>query len=507
MSSHDPQQAGKISPAAQSSSSGPADANKMPNQYPYRSLATKSTVRLVKLEKLKVEDRIACSIRYAEQSTAEYDALSYVWGDGTPTRDIVICDDEAHEWNFRIHENLWQFLDHAWEREIFDRWLWTDRICLNQEDKTEIEEQIPRMADIYHNAVRVIAWLGLSTSQGEHLIPVRDFIQTNPNLFADVWVTEFSEESKLAARSAFSAEYWERVWVVQEVVSAKDIVFFIGNMDMTFGEVRQLILYADIATKPRSVRRCEFLAGTRGYARPSLGCHTPKVDLEHLLSLVTSKNFKSHKPHDLVYGILGLVADLSDGTSPLEHIGVDYDKPPADVLLDAILESYETWTCYTSYLTVINLLLERPDNTKSQEPIFTFLTRYTESSLTSQRHRNLAKLVLSVSDALYFIASTSGFPPGNWSTYRAFCKLIPTPHPAFFDKRVKYTPQSSALMLGVALAFAKFDSEMDQMAENWESCRRPRVEANSPWRCAAHQSVCSKLSVQHIDEPGPGCKI
>lgn len=354
------------------------------------------------------------------------------------------------------------------------------------------------MSDIYRSAVQVIAWLGLSASQGEHLLPVRDFIQENADLFETDCATRFSEDSVLAGKSAFWAEYWERVWIVQEVASAQEIVFFIGNMDMTFGEVRQLLVFADLATNPRSVRRCEFHVHIMGYVR--LCRHAPKVDLWTLLSWVTYRRFKSQKPHDQVYGILGLVANLGDGTSPLEHIEIDYDKPLADVFLDAILESYESWTCYTAYLTAIDLLLGRPDNTKIWEPIFTFLTRYTESNRTSQRHKELAKIFLSVSDALYLIASTPGSPPRNWSTYHAFCKLVPTLVSALCGEHIERTAQSSAAMLGVALTLAKYDHELIRMFEDRKACRRSIVEAGSPWRCAAHRlSVRSRPPLHHID--------
>lgn len=255
------------------------------------------------------------------------------------------------------------------------------------------------MANIYRNAVRVIAWLGLSARQGEHLLPVRDFIKANGSSRAVDGSTEFSEESVLAAKSAFWAEYWERVWIVQEVASAEDIIFFVGDVDMTFDEVRHLLTVANYAINHAGASRCEFHSEIMAHVH--VGPHAPKVDLWTLLVWVTSNRFKSQRPHDQVYGILGLVANLSDGTSPLERIGIDYDKPPADAFLDAILESHESWTRASAYIAVIDLLLERPGDTKTWEPVFTFLARYTESNRTSQRHRELAKLVLSVSDSLY----------------------------------------------------------------------------------------------------------
>lgn len=467
----------------------------MSKPYPHRRLATKSTVRLIKLEELKVVNRIACKIRHAEHSNAEYDALSYVWGDDTPRRDIFIYNDDDQEWNsLRVHENLWQFLDNAWQRKIFDRWLWTDCICLNQKDSEEKREQIPRMADIFYSAKRVIACLGMSVSQGEHLLPVRHVIQEYKDWF---WrETNFSEESILAAKAVIKAEYWERAWIVQEVVSSKDseIVFFIGNIDMTFHEVRELRCFDD------SKSRCDVHRGIMSCARILTDGHSPKVDLGILLAFVASGRFKSQQPHDLVYGIFGLVANHSEGTSPLEHIEIDYDKPPADVFLDAMLESLKHYAFYTDYPLAIALLLERPDNAKIWEPIFTFLARYTESSRTSQRHRNLARLILSVSDALYIIPSTSGSPPVNCYTDDVFLNLITTIRSAFSAGDVELTVEFSAFMLGLGISLKIYDERMSGMSEDWIACRRSTVQASSPWRCAAHQlSVRSGSPFQHID--------
>lgn len=476
-------------------------------QYPYRPLATKSTVRLIKLEKLKVEYRIACKILHAEQFTAEYDALSYVWGDDTPRRDILIYNDDDLEWtSFRVHENLWQFLDNAWQRKMFDRWLWTDRICLNQNDDEEKREQIPRMADLYYNATRVIAWLGLSVTHGEHLLPVCGMLRMNEKWWEhenwwEMEGKEYWEESAPAVKAVLEAEYWERVWIVQEFVSSKELVFFIGNVDLTFHEVSDLTLLHD------SKSRCGFHKDVKNSAYISTGGHSPKLDLGELLRLVTANHFKCQQPHDLVYGIFGLVANQSDGTSPLEHIEIDYDKPPADVFLDAILESLESYIWYSEYIVAINLLLDRPDNAKIWEPIFTFFTRYTESDLTSQRHRNLARLILSVSDALYIIPSASGSPPENWYTYAACYRLVHEIRIAFHDKGVKPTVEFSSVIFGLGLALAIHDEGRSGMLGDRKACRLSIVEASSPWRCAAHQlSVRSWSPSQHVARPMPGGK-
>jgi Heterokaryon incompatibility protein (HET) len=40
-------------------------------------------------------------------------------------------------------------------------------VCINQTDENEKQRQIPFMAEIYANAIRVIVWLGEAKDDGE----------------------------------------------------------------------------------------------------------------------------------------------------------------------------------------------------------------------------------------------------------------------------------------------------------------------------------------------------
>lgn len=76
------------------------------------------------------------------------------------------------------------------------------------------------MAGIDHNAIRPMANLEIGSGRSGGLISQ-------------------GEQNALCA-PYFSAEYWERLWIVQEIVSAKEIVFFIilvGNMPLAFGQL------------------------------------------------------------------------------------------------------------------------------------------------------------------------------------------------------------------------------------------------------------------------------
>ncbi|KAK8160369.1 heterokaryon incompatibility, partial [Phyllosticta citrichinensis] len=116
---------------------------------------------------------------------------------------------------FPLHENLWRFLNWAWSRQIFDRWIWTDRICLNQENEKKMAQQILRMGEIFHDAKQTLSWLDMSEQDGEDIIYLRDCAEKGLNC------ERAPHETQQVADQIRKNEYWTRVWIAQEVGRAK----------------------------------------------------------------------------------------------------------------------------------------------------------------------------------------------------------------------------------------------------------------------------------------------
>ena len=84
----------------------------------------------------------------------EFEALSYVWGDGALKQTILI--DGAR---YQVTDALYVALANLRNLDS-QRVLWVDAICINQDDTAERNHQVQMMRRIYSAAVRVIAWLG-----------------------------------------------------------------------------------------------------------------------------------------------------------------------------------------------------------------------------------------------------------------------------------------------------------------------------------------------------------
>ncbi|KAL6702445.1 hypothetical protein ACN47E_001857 [Coniothyrium glycines] len=134
-------------------------------------------IRIIQLEKGQRDEPLVCRLRHVQvdspgqtaTASAEYEALSYCWGDADDTLDIQLrfpnsaqnsCDSKDHTTRvFRITRNLEHAL-RALRLANTERSLWVDALCINQGDVTEKKFQVSMMNVIYATSKRVVVWLG-----------------------------------------------------------------------------------------------------------------------------------------------------------------------------------------------------------------------------------------------------------------------------------------------------------------------------------------------------------
>ncbi|KAI0470798.1 heterokaryon incompatibility protein-domain-containing protein [Xylariaceae sp. FL0804] len=84
-----------------------------------------------------------------------YSALSYVWGDFSNPRDVIVCNCVPIE----VTSNCLSALRHLRKLDGSVT-LWVDAICIHQQDHGDKRHQLALMADIYSSARQVCAFLG-----------------------------------------------------------------------------------------------------------------------------------------------------------------------------------------------------------------------------------------------------------------------------------------------------------------------------------------------------------
>ncbi|KAK1674369.1 heterokaryon incompatibility protein-domain-containing protein [Colletotrichum godetiae] len=226
----------------------------------YEPLDTgKSEIRLLEYVSFSGQPSLRLSSVSLDEKPA-YTALSYVWGDASITETILLNGQEFH-----ATKNLFNALQH-----LQDHWIdtfpgrhpqgfrvWVDALCINQQDVAERNQQVQLMRRIYSSAELVFSWLGtddeeigaafetinLVAHEMDKVVGRRHIGGIEPHdliswmkdwpqlIVADIGPENdwHSNQSWKSIRSLFNLPYWFRVWVVQEIVLAENLVLLSGK--------------------------------------------------------------------------------------------------------------------------------------------------------------------------------------------------------------------------------------------------------------------------------------
>jgi hypothetical protein len=283
---------------------------------------------------------IVCETQTFELDTAPpFDALSYAWGNPNITTGIEFCGVLR-----QITTNLFAALIKLRDRRDL-KWIWTDALCIDQNNATEKNYQVPLMRQIYRRAERVLSWLG-EADDDTHLAFsligrwADAILATSPNL--ENWPNgevmrlavatienSLDERGWAAIGTLFRKTYWERVWIVQEVSLARRCVIICGDNEILFDKIRwsfrawisgdlrlsqleQLLRSATHATQFFAFMKFsleEEDAGAGVKIRREAGSEpSARQALSRLPFLVKRASaLSATNPRDKIYGILGLL--------------------------------------------------------------------------------------------------------------------------------------------------------------------------------------------------------
>ena len=166
----------------------------------------------------------------------KYEALSYCWGDTSEMTPI-----EMQEGTFNVTKNLRSALFHL-RREDTSRTLWIDAICINQDGLEERAQQVSIMRDIYKGALRTVVWLGDANVDS-------DAAFLTCHVLANYARKSANSGDTVARKSPFQSvieglkndtsvehivgrPWWSRVWVVQEIALATDVLLVCGSREI-----------------------------------------------------------------------------------------------------------------------------------------------------------------------------------------------------------------------------------------------------------------------------------
>jgi hypothetical protein len=319
--------------------------------YKHLPLLEPRSSRLVDLASGSYDEPILCTFStFQVDHPPGYEAVSYTWGDPTPSHYV-----EVGSSRLPINANLDLALRRLRRRDIKRR-LWVDAICIDQYNVKERQIQVRHMCNIYRGAQRVVVYLG-EEADGSEQMPelframayIRALIKSseaNPNAklehsdhTSDVTPCLAGSSAWAAARAFYGRPWMRRVWVIQGMVVAKDLVFVCGNWQLP-REIIEEAVYASIELPHMD----PYTGSTMDDRKEGLNqlfrmlvmtteatVQSSGSDLIDLLVLIF--NTKASDPRDHLYGILVL---SHEAQAP--DLRPDYTEP-----------WYDTYRRYTEY--------------------------------------------------------------------------------------------------------------------------------------------------------------
>lgn len=268
------------------------------------------------------------------KSHPKYMALSYAWGDPDDTAPI-----QLNGCQFDVTSSLHSALVTLRKRHN-PVLLWVDAVCINQRNKEEQSHQVNMMTQIYSQAESVAVWLGPEADNSEHAI----------RLLRDISDRRFGDHSALydlldsedqmrftALVDLFERDYWNRLWVVQEVLNARSVTVYCGNTSLPWrAYVDAIRVFRGFSSElerhfpinkliPSSFRLSQqqrlhyhFVLTNIGPASLERLRQWAGAGPTSLLNVLQGCRLKlSSEPRDKVFGVLGILSQ-----------GVEYSFPP-----------------------------------------------------------------------------------------------------------------------------------------------------------------------------------
>ena len=480
------------------------------NGYRYKPFQSITEIRFIQILSQKVDGHLQCIIRQShdfpsrtQNSTIEnpgltatdrnsmsprhYRALSYVWGDANPSRVVYLGDTPSTTYRHTIRENLWQFLHTMWQKEDFETSWWIDAICLNQNDTDELSQQIPRMGEIYSQASEVLVWLADGRLE-EAIRNIREGIMTDDNDRAltipfqkKTWRQLIEEQSKVheskrledsklppmgpigAALQLLKHPYWNRVWIIQEIVMARNVFLLAGKESIELG-----ILYSKLVF----YRHSWIFSKHRFWGLYNMHSQWKKTELWRLI--LEFQDSHTTNTIDKIYGMLGLV----DDADIIDTLEVDIAKTPSEVFWDTAFECSAPWFQLQRVLSSLAKMLCGQSATER----IPSLEQYGCSPRTSERHRVMATSAMRILDACIALVRVEEINLHDWKAIVEY-----TLETLQFLSSQSDQSQENAILVGLILSTYIFTPWNSWITERYKGfVIGKQSQPFSPWRCHSH---------------------
>lgn len=302
-------------------------------------------------------------------------AISYAWGK-FELKHSVQCNGKI----LPITDSVSEVLSSTVIGSLCDELpIWIDFICINQSDDVEKAQQVRKMGLVYSLAEEVVIWLGPASSDSDlamdtiralsekrALISKENYLgfATSSETLQDAGLANATEDIRSALGSLLCRTWFERLWVVQEVVLAQRRRLVCGSQVMVWEDFVEAIgAIARFQQHQFSIIFPNADSGVRNLEgifeiKHVVKIHNSVTDYVRsaaLLDIGQRKNVTD--PRDRIFGVLGLAS--SDFR---EKVKVDYSQQDPSALLRLYIESGKACIEEDTSLSLLFMISGREKN-------------------------------------------------------------------------------------------------------------------------------------------------
>lgn len=199
--------------------------------------------------------------------------------------------------------------------------VWIDALCIDQSNPTERTMQVSMMHRVFNQALRVVVWLGPEDPTTQQAVKDIHFLCRGADWSSQRQQKSLQKLEKLGHRRAFGLRrlfqrsWFERVWIIQELVMAQHVLLYCGAHEILWEDMWRFHTFVPLIPMGFFITNGWTRLGSLPQYAPSIRLlRALRLDHEHRDSryqtlsnlLRLTMTMLSSKPEDKVYGVLGI---------------------------------------------------------------------------------------------------------------------------------------------------------------------------------------------------------